>query len=525
MKKIMLVLAGCLLSFIIMMGSALAFEFPEGPIELDLDNYARLYNEDGSLVPVGEAPAVGMVSKTFLIFKDISPTLGLNGPDLPPVWVAGTNDEYLYGVIKNIAIDDVVSPTDPTKDTRFYFNEETGATGYEVEIYVSSIDLTTFLTDGNYLAAGPDNFDIIYANLVANSTLILAGDYAQSSFTDVELGLVLADAGVEVPPTFLGGDYINQDTTPFGLGVNCFVDIDPNVGLGEYVIQGLYGSGPDVSQYDIAVQNIRLYSESNEYEWIVSDDGVRLGIAPPEEPGDCRVTAGGNKDVAIICDLKLNGLPDHNCIKEDIYHTWGGQAGAGPNFDPNVNWIHHYKESNKDSFVFHCNDKDPIYIMCSDAGDFCFPARYAPYRQIDFVSIGQFNNKKGFEDNPDLRDAPVGVPLCFEVHLEDLGEPGPGSKWPISGLDCEHCPGTQILNGDPYDLTSRSDCRDCTDYYAIKIYDDASHDAGTGRCTGSLLWKNGEESQNCTGGIIVAPFVPYEGFNIRAGNVQMHPDN
>jgi len=282
----MLFLVTCLVGTMMVVGQASAFSLPVGPIELDLDNYTRLYNNDGSLVPLGAAPAVGMVSKTFLTFGDIAPTLGYGGPDLAPVWIGGTNGEWLYGVEKNIAISHV-----STDMTRFYFNKETGSSGYEVEFYVSSVDLTTFITDTDYLAAGPANFDLIYNKLVANSTLLLAGDYAQSTYTDAELGLVLADAGVEIPPSFLGGDYINQNTTPFGLGVNCFVDIDPTIGDGGLVIAGLYGSGPDGSEYDVAIQNIRLNSELNPQLWIVSDDGVRLGVVP--EPATMLLLGSG----------------------------------------------------------------------------------------------------------------------------------------------------------------------------------------------------------------------------------------
>ena len=103
------------------------------------------------------------------------------------------------------------------------------------------------------------------------------------------------------------------------------------------------------------------------------------------------------------------------------------------------------------------------------------------------------------------------------VHLEDIGEPGPGGRWPGATEPCTHCPGTEIVV---------PDCTDCTDYYAIRIYDSIAHDPLTGECLGDFLWQNGNGSPNCTGGeVFVAPFAPYEGFFTRSGNVQMHPDN
>lgn len=252
-----------------------------------------------------------------------------------------------------------------------------------------------------------------------------------------------------------------------------------------------------------------------DYGWVVNSEDPAIGAkGEVEEPGECRVTAGGNKDgVAGPCVLKSNGMPDTKTCASDIYHTWGGQAGAPPRIDGN--WTHHYKKSNKNNFGFHSNEL--FYIMCSDPGPHCEPAGcYAPSRQIDFAGIGRFTHKKGeYESFPD-------GDLCFHVHLEDIGEPGRGGKWPSSvaaGLDCEHCPGTPIVNGDPDDLNAQSDCRDCTDYYEIKIYDSAAHDDCG--CTGNVLWVNGSpDTVRC------GPGDPQlEGFFTRAGNVQMHRDN
>jgi len=229
----------------------------------------------------------------------------------------------------------------------------------------------------------------------------------------------------------------------------------------------------------------------------------------------CRVTAGGNKD-GVYCPLLRNGDPDPEYCYEDeetddITHTWGGQAGAPPRVDGN--WTHKYlsKETRPhNKFTFHSNDL--FYIQCSDPGEFCQPARFAPNRQIDFSGIGRFTNTSGA-----FKNAPDGD-LCFKVHLEDIGEPGPGGRWPNAEEPCAHCPGTEIVE---------PDCTDCTDYYEIEIYDSPDHNIVTGECLGNLIWQNGDEvSTNCTGGEpYVAPFAPYEGFFTRAGNVQIHPDN
>jgi hypothetical protein len=195
-----------------------------------------------------------------------------------------------------------------------------------------------------------------------------------------------------------------------------------------------------------------------------------------EEDEECRVTAGGNKD--------NNGTD-----------TWGGQAGAQPGIDGN--WTHHHKPGPKESFVFHSNDL--FEITCSDPGPFCEPARDAPNRQIDFSGIGRFNNQKGFSFPTE--------PVCFTVHLEDTGEPGPGSrKTDVDPTLCDHCPGTPIINAD--------DCENCTDYYEIKIY-------GNAGCEGDPIYVNGPGTPGNCG--LDDPKLG--GYFTDKGNVQMHPDN
>lgn len=223
-----------------------------------------------------------------------------------------------------------------------------------------------------------------------------------------------------------------------------------------------------------------------------------------EVVGDCRVTAGGVKDdgVTVPCELKNNGTPNEKTCVVDEWDTWGGQAGAQPGVDGN--WTHHHVVSPRKSFVFHSNDL--FYIGCSDPGA-CVPAAAnATNRQIDFSGIGSFNNQKGTF----IPALPPGD-LCFSVHLEDIGEPGPGGKWPSSTSPCTHCPGTPIEEGD---------CVDCTDYYEIKIFANAENDGQ--ECTGDLVYVNGPGvAENCTAGEDPTRL----GYFTRSGNVQMHPQN
>ena len=71
---------------------------------------------------------------------------------------------------------------------------------------------------------------------------------------------------------------------------------------------------------------------------------------------------------------------------------------------------------------------------------------------------------------------------------------------------CDHCPGTPIINA--------VDCENCTDYYEIKIYDNAD-------CTGEPIYVNGPGvPENCEDG---DPNL--FGYFTDQGNVQIHPEN
>jgi hypothetical protein len=328
-------------------------------------------------------------------------------------------------------------------------------------------------------------------------------------------------AGVDVNVVNESGTWSGSDTTR---------DEGACVGAGYYYIRlpdipdryilTLDESDPDLPSDAIYIipQGGVYYFEATDTEWYFRFDWLIDSVICHDCNGDCdacRVTAGGNKD-GIYCPVLRNGDPDDDYCEtdmtsNDITHTWGGQAGAPPRIDGN--WTHKFLDKRTrphDKFTFHSNEL--FFIQCSDPGAYCQPARPAPNRQIDFAGIGRFTNTHGA-----FRAAPDGY-LCFKVHLEDIGEPGPGGRWPNAEGECTHCPGTAIVE---------PDCTNCTDYYEIEIYDSPLHDEEEGECLGNLLWRNGDEgSPNCSGSpVFVAPFAPYEGFFTRSGNVQIHPDN
>jgi hypothetical protein len=225
------------------------------------------------------------------------------------------------------------------------------------------------------------------------------------------------------------------------------------------------------------------------FNWIAASLSV-----PTVDTVACRVTAGGNKKDG-FCDSSLQ-----SCVIDGT-NTWGGQFGAPPRIAGN--WTHHNALSKDDSFVFHSNEM--FNVICSDPGDFCRPARFAPNRQIDFMGLGTFNAKKGsYSSLPDSS-------LCFQVHLEDTGDKGPGGRHTDATEACTHCPGTPIINA--------ADCPSCTDYYMIEIYDSSANDGNS--CTGDILYVNGPGvPENCMG----ASDPQLKGYFTDRGNVQLHPD-
>ncbi|WP_020679683.1 hypothetical protein [Marinobacterium rhizophilum] len=247
------------------------------------------------------------------------------------------------------------------------------------------------------------------------------------------------------------------------------------------------------------------------------DPNNAFEFIPPELA--CRVTGGGNDTAGIfengaagwdgtvaeglITPTVTNGNGrgkktqqlNGNGELEPYRYTMGGQAGANTAQQPQPKgeWTHsNHNSPNSLKFTFHAGtasapDGTEIdEIICTDAG-FCFPARPAPNKQIDFVGIGTFKNLSwknpevthsvGVVDAAfyDIQPEPVGnkpgqdpaTYHWFQVHIEDLGEPGNKAE---DGAVCPEKGSGNDPFADPPVTDNVADCG-CGDFYHIRIYE------------------------------------------------------
>ncbi len=218
---------------------------------------------------------------------------------------------------------------------------------------------------------------------------------------------------------------------------------------------------------------------SNEIGPDVQDWLIDSAICRREATG-CRVTGGGNDTAGINpaggWDETMAEGKSHGQGNGFNRYTFGGQAGAstGEQPQPMGEWTHHQQSGPDGSFVFHAGTASAPpgteidVIVCSDQG-YCIPAREAPNKQIDFAGVGTFKNIK----NPSAALANV-VPgetyHWFEVHIEDLGEPGNESNSNNNPKN-QTCPaggsGTDAFADPP--VFNPANC-DCADFYRIRIF-------------------------------------------------------
>jgi hypothetical protein len=215
----------------------------------------------------------------------------------------------------------------------------------------------------------------------------------------------------------------------------------------------------------------------------------------PDGPMACRVTGGGVDSFGNWNNRLASGVCSEDAGAN--YYTFGGQAGAPTASQPQPygEWTHHQRRGIDGSFVFHAGTSSApdgteiSMIVCSDP-EWCDPARSSPAKQIDFEGVGTFKNIK--KPSALLSEVIDGETYhWFEVHIEDLGEPGKGGK---QDPPAEDCPAEGSSGG-------LANC-DCPDFYKIVIYDG---------------FDPGSESPNMTD-------VIYEVYGyVTGGNLQIHP--
>ena len=219
--------------------------------------------------------------------------------------------------------------------------------------------------------------------------------------------------------------------------------------------------------------------------------------------GACRMTGGGvtvDGEIAFDENSQLAQAED-----DKNRYTFGGQIGAPTASQPTPSgeWTHHQFQGPAGDFVFRVGtasapkDTFVTQVTCSDPG-FCNPARPAPFKQLNWEGFGSFRTAKGSiasQVNTE-NDKTEGYSRHFvRVHIEDLGEPGPGGKQPHSG-DCPHVIGEIV--GDPAtDSNAALICTNCADVYQIEIH-------ATMNSNSAVIYSVG-------------------GF-IDAGNLQIHPE-
>jgi len=265
-------------------------------------------------------------------------------------------------------------------------------------------------------------------------------------------------------------------------------------------------------------------------DMVIIIENVIPGEPCYEEGIGCRFTGGGvdtdgNWDHTLESgEMIRNGAGN---LPEGIdRYQFGGQAGAntGQQPQPKGEWTHHQQTGPCGAFTFHGGTASAPAgteideIRCSDPG-FCFPARPAPAKQLDFDGIGTFKSiGKGKKaptwesPNPSVSAQGKGNKTFdgtfhwFEVNIDDLGEPGRKND---GAPDSEICPSMGFGEKGATDL---ADC-DCPDFYRITIYDGVNAADVVKLPDGSI----DPNSLNRTD-------VIYEVFGyIDGGNLQIHP--
>jgi len=510
-----------------------------------------LLNTAGDTTPEGRViPFVPGQTKDLQVYYHAA-LQGISAPSGNPASLPGLNISYEITVVAGVgAVGDL-----PDGETTLQFTPITTDNNYEnfFRIYIGAL-----------------NSDSVPGTGYSDGTLILEGVFVDlaASYANSDLPDDLAKL-----PRFDG--FGNNDwegtTSVIGQGGQT-VEVLVTMADPDYFVEGMApGSIIPFSTQNVLpfLQGNPSYSFDTEAGSISPDVGNRNGIDGPDlmEQIDannafvsiedvalgCRVTGGGNDTSGLLDGGETAGhdgtVAEGGILeqakgsskgnKKTGYTQWwtmGGQAGAntGKQPQPKGEW-QHQNHGDMGEWGFHGGTASALpgteidVIVCSDE-DWCRQARPAPTKQIDFAGVGNFHNLRGKKNTEKLiPDLPFDATTqstyhWFEVHIEDLGEPGNIAQAENVGTDM--CllggSGTDAFAGVPFasaPVFVDASC-DCPDFYRIRIYaaTDAPPGSGDFNDDGSLHkdYIDGLKAQKDL------DFYEAAGY-INGGNFQIHP--
>jgi hypothetical protein len=252
-------------------------------------------------------------------------------------------------------------------------------------------------------------------------------------------------------------------TGPGGLQDSTITDED-----GRYAFNGLCAGSyrVDVDPASLPPGFSPTLCDAGFDDTIDNDCSPRFVVLPADDTQDTTNDFGYNA-MDMACRLTAGGRVRNRADRGQNAWSVGGQVGAPTGVQPQPcgEWTHSQLDGPAGRFTFHAGTASApegteiAMIQCSDP-DPCRPASNpAPAKQVDFWGVGRFTNVSSGPFSTDPRVIPGTSQHWFEVHCEDLGEPGNGGHSPIPE---DLCP--------PEGSAGRPASCECPDFYRITIH-------------------------------------------------------
>ncbi|NMG31717.1 hypothetical protein [Aromatoleum evansii] len=413
------------------------------------------------------------ISSTLLTHAKLGNFLDANGK---PILGTGLNSNYEITFVARAGQLGALINT-----TTSLYSFESGVLPNFFEVYwddqrdASDLDGTDF-NNGTLIMTG--TITALSANFSTTSiTPVLLDQFGANDWLGLSTGSGVGGGKVVVEVVFANPDFFpDPDQQPKTVFFNTsqilpFLQVDPS----KHFTNTPFGGGAPIAPVLGAVNGLATAGGKD----VIFQADSNMGVTLIGVPGVCRMTGGGvTVDGQIVLEPGEVGAVGASGSDGLNRYTFGGQVGAPTTTTPVAGeWTHHQFQGPAGDFVFRVGtasapkDTMVMEVECLDPG-YCSPARPAPDKQLNWNGIGSFRTARGaIADvvNPENGGAPGYSRHYVRVHVEDLGEPGPGGKQPHSE-DCTHVIGTIV--GNPQQDTSLNDtvCSNCADVYQIEIH-------------------------------------------------------